>query len=267
MMKTVAKIAGFLLLVAAVAAAILQIIFPTPESFNCGRLPVLIAHAGGAINGKTYTNAMEAVELSVRNDYRFIELDLDVTAEGHIAAVHYWNEFHIQTGCVWDTLPLLSGDFKSRKIQDSLHPLSGGDIGRLFPAPLYLVTDKIADYNLINKEISVDKNRLLVECFSYRNYRTALQYGIKYPMLNIQGGGNLLKYAALLFARKVKIITVPIEMLTSCGEALACLHRYGIIIFAYTSNDRDFILKHSGKTVSGFYTDSVTCMPIGSRTK
>ena len=37
---------------------------PTPEDFNNAKFPnkgILIAHAGGAIGGKTYTNSIEAI--------------------------------------------------------------------------------------------------------------------------------------------------------------------------------------------------------------
>ena len=37
----------------------------------------LIAHAGGGIEGKVYTNSKEAVLNSLNNGYRFIELDFD----------------------------------------------------------------------------------------------------------------------------------------------------------------------------------------------
>jgi glycerophosphoryl diester phosphodiesterase len=246
------------LLLSIVVFTILWLVIPTPQSFRHERLPILIAHAGGAINGKTYTNSKEAVELSIKNGYHFIELDMDITKDGHIAAVHYWSELYTYTGIESDTIPLTSVEFKFRMIHGDLHPLLTNDINELFTDSVrYLVTDKIGNYDLINEEIVVNRNRLPVEVFAYSNYIKALHKGIKYPMLNIVNFRQLIKYSPLLLTKKVKMLTIPVEMIAICEKELAFLHRYGISIFAYTSNDKDFILKHGGKTVSGFYTDSV----------
>ncbi|GAB6011612.1 glycerophosphodiester phosphodiesterase family protein [Viscerimonas tarda] len=241
-----------------VILTIVWLAIPSPESFRCERFPILIAHGGGGINGQIRSNSREAVELSVKNGYCFIELDMQITKDGHIAAVHFWSDLYEQTGLEGDTIPLSSADFKLRKIQGYQHTLLGNDIKELFPDTVrYLVTDKIKDYDLIIKEIEVDKNKLLVEVFSYPQYLDALQKGIKYPMLNTINFQKLRKYSPLLIAKKIKMITVPVEMISSCEKELRFLHKYGVTIFAYTSNDKDFILKHGGKTVSGFYTDYV----------
>ncbi|MDR1810062.1 MAG: hypothetical protein LBR34_06645 [Prevotella sp.] len=249
-------IGGALLLI--IIFTIAWFITPAPESFRYNRTPVLIAHAGGAIDGKTYTNAKEAVELAINNGYCFIELDLEITKDQHIAALHFWRQLHSRTGVKSDTIPLSAADFETRRIQGRLHPLLADDINKLFSdTSLYLVTDIIQDYDLINQEIAIDRNKLPVEVFSYKSYCEALQKGIKYPMLSVATPLRLLIYSPLLITKKVKIITIPVEIIATHEKELKFLHEYGITIFAFTTNDKDFILKHIGKTVSGFYTDSV----------
>lgn len=65
-------------------------------------------------------------------------------------------------------------------------------------------------------------------------------------------------YWPLFLTKKVKIITIPTYLISNCPDKLAQLIQKGIIIFAFTSNDKEFIKRHSGKTVTEFYTDSIT---------
>ena len=52
-----------------------------------------IAHAGGGINGLTYTNSVNAIEQSILNNFKLIELDLLITEDKMIIASHDWKSF------------------------------------------------------------------------------------------------------------------------------------------------------------------------------
>jgi len=57
----------------------------------------LIAHAGGGINGLKYTNSLEAMEQSIEHGFKMVELDLLISSDGRIVAVHDWKTFHEMT--------------------------------------------------------------------------------------------------------------------------------------------------------------------------
>ena len=235
---------------------------PSPERFYAKEHEdkvILIAHAGGAIDGKVYTNSLEAVELSIRNEYDFIELDLYETEDKKIGALHNVHEFNDFTGFRDYSKPLNSEDFRSRRIYGTMHPLLSTDINRLFDKEqTYLVTDKIKNFDLLNEEILVSKELLLVEVFTYRSYFKALRKGIRHPMLCVKDSRDLSLYWPLLITGKISMITIPKELIALRQDDLESLYKRGVSIFAFTSNDKDYILKHAGTTVSGFYTDSIT---------
>lgn len=52
--------------------------------------PVLIAHAGGAIEGRSYTNSHDALSANAR-DYSMFEIDLSWTSDGHLVCIHNWH--------------------------------------------------------------------------------------------------------------------------------------------------------------------------------
>lgn len=253
---------GFILILICLVVSILYFfIYPTPKTFPIEdkTKPILIAHAGGVYEGKIYTNSIEAVEHSLNEGYDFIEIDLQILIDNKLGGIHDMAQFNKSIG-LGDILdPISSKDFKKHKIYNTLSPLLSDDIVSIFSKnKVYLVTDKIENPELLEKEIPLDKKRMLVETFSYKTYLNHVKYGYDYPMLCIGGKEELEHYWPLFIMGKIKIITFPAEKILDSKEKLEQLIKKDIAIFAFSSNDKNFILKYGGYTVSGFYTDSIT---------
>ena len=77
----------------------------------------LIAHAGGAIDGKVYTNSREAVEGSIKAGRKYIEIDLIKTSDGEYIAGHDWERINEMTGRNGDK-PLSKQEFLSSKLNE-----------------------------------------------------------------------------------------------------------------------------------------------------
>lgn len=261
-----------LLILGCIVIAVILIVniywFPTPERFpeENFRSPILIAHAGGAIDSFIYTNSKEALENAIKNEYKFIELDLVVTNDNNIAAAHSFQDFNEFTGHTPIDSAISSVDFKNRRLFGYLHPLLSEDINKLFSMnkDVLLVTDKIRDFDLINESLDIERERMLVEVFTYTSYAEALRKGIKYPMLSIWNEELLNHYMRYIYLRKVRMIVIPHDLVYTCPDKLKKLHEKGVAIFVYAinnpseTNNKDFILKYGGKIVTGFYTDSIT---------
>ena len=56
-----------------------------------------IAHGGGGVDGKTYTNSLEAWQHSYNSGNRVIDADLAYTADNHLVLRHNWNDNLEQT--------------------------------------------------------------------------------------------------------------------------------------------------------------------------
>src|SRR4030042_4627950 len=52
----------------------------------------LVAHAGGGIENLSYTNSLEALNLSYSKGFRFMELDFEWTNDGYLVLIHDWEE-------------------------------------------------------------------------------------------------------------------------------------------------------------------------------
>lgn len=142
--------------------------------------PDLIAHAGGNIDGFVYTNSFEALEQSIADGYRFIELDFQFTADSVLVAAHSWSEFNEQSGysSMGDSAPC-HNDFVSRRLHGLYKPLTARMIDSIFVANpnLFLVTDKVSDADVLESYFPRLKDRILVEAFSYDDYVELKQRG------------------------------------------------------------------------------------------
>ncbi len=164
---------------------------------------VLIAHAGGEIDGYVYTNSREALEKSVAAGHSFIELDLLFTADSVLVAAHSWEEFNEATGYAHkgDTAPAFA-DFSTRRIHGRYTPLSAAEINEFFTADstLVLVTDKISSPSVLAANFPTLKNRMVVEAFNYNDYSTLLSQGyyrVLYSCLATDLNSALVKHLLL----------------------------------------------------------------------
>ncbi|MDR0205790.1 MAG: sulfatase-like hydrolase/transferase [Bacteroidales bacterium] len=141
-----------------------------------------IAHAGGNIDGKNYTNCVEALDFSYKNGCRLFELDLLKTSDGKIVAVHDWETFKTISnypGTIDDT-PLTEKEFLSRKIHEKYTPMNMNAINSWFEKhpDAILVTDKINDPERIYKEFHF-RDRVIMELFTWNAVDKAIELGIK----------------------------------------------------------------------------------------
>ncbi|MBD5317371.1 MAG: hypothetical protein HDS11_06880 [Bacteroides sp.] len=141
-----------------------------------------IAHGGGAIDGQPITNSLEAVEHSIANGIKFIELDLQMTSDNKLVAAHDWGTFRELTGGGADDTQVPSlAEFCNKRIMGKYRPLTYLLIDSLFKAnpDLWLVTDKITDVNPIEAFLPDIKERIIVECFTPEQYDECRKRGLR----------------------------------------------------------------------------------------
>ncbi|MBR3628323.1 MAG: hypothetical protein IKN42_05720, partial [Elusimicrobia bacterium] len=166
----------------------------------------LIAHACGQIDDKTDTNSLEAIIKSINNGYKFIEIDLCLTKDNEIVAMHDFKKFNKMTNTTNDFYNVK--EIKKQKIYNKYTPLTAEDINQIFTTnkDLFLVTDKIEDYDILLKNFKFT-DRMIVEVFSIDDYKKALKKGILYPALCFCSNDlikDIIKY-------NVKIVTTHID--------------------------------------------------------
>lgn len=150
-----------------------------PTNFN------LIAHAGGEIDSFNYTNSLESINLSYKNGFKFIELDILETSDGHFVASHdwkYWSEITKYE----EKLPPSLKDFKQYKIHGKYTPLTIYDIKKWFKErpDATLITDKINTPDKFFKIYEL-KDQLIMELFDEESIRLANNLGVQFLISDI----------------------------------------------------------------------------------
>lgn len=215
-----------------------------------------IAHGGGGIDDKTYTNSMEAVAESMRRGYRMIELDLLVTTDGFIVAAHDWKSFRRRTGHAPDAIndqPMSAAEFRSKKIDSRYTPLDEEAIRVTFQKhpDLILVTDKIHDFSRLVRAFPFQE-RVIVEVFSPQEVLRAKANGVVNPMLSV---GNLEASLGLVLEQPVRHVALSTGELLRCPGAARKIFESGRSVFVFSSDDASLMANHIGTHVSAFYTD------------
>ena len=222
-----------------------------------------IAHAGGAVDSCIYTNSREALELAVKNGFRFIEFDFRLTSDSVMVAAYSWSDFNAMTGHGHrgDSVPSYK-EFSSRKIYGRYTPLSAHEINAFFREhpELYLVTDKISSPELLCRYFPELKERMVVEAFSYKDYirlRNEGFYLVLYSCMATDLGAALFKN--LLFNRLfpgeriewIALHTSAFDM--SLFKFLNRVRRFNVALF--TVDDLDSIPSEHSQRARIVYTN------------
>jgi len=215
-----------------------------------------IAHAGGGINDITYTNSIEAVLKSIDKGFKLIEIDLRETTDKHFVGVHDWLSLKKHSNnlnnITLDNSAISYEEFKKIKLFDKYTPITTKDINNIFSKnkDLILVIDKSNNFKKIKNDFLFDNSRIIVEVFSKKNYFESIEIGIENPMYS----ANHRDYDFII-KNNIKLIAASTNDILAYQDIYRNLIKQGIIIFAYSSNNKKFIEKNLNRLFSAVYTD------------
>lgn len=220
-----------------------------------------IAHAGGQIDGKTYTNSLEALNLSYSKGFRLFELDIIKTKDNHFVAAHDWEHWAKIVGYEGE-LPVSNQIFLSKKIFDKYTPLDMKSINRWFNEhqDAILVTDKV-NTPIEFSNLFIDKQRLMMELFDDNAVKEGLSCKILSAMPSQSVVDKLSKSDIKELADEgVQNIAVSRYFIKDNKRLLEEFKNNGIRPFVYNINfdtgiDEDYVVKYEMDYIFGIYAD------------
>lgn len=224
-----------------------------------------IAHATGSLEGYTYLNCKESLLSSLEKGYKYIEIDLQQTADGELVCVHDWEQFNkmtIPNLCEQDSniymrIPSLK-EFCKRKIYKKYSPLTLKDLILIRKTnPFIIVTDIICNSETLNRYFEKKtRNNVMVEAFSEKDYHELKKNGYT-PMLSI---GCVRHFDCISFIishlYKNDIEWITVEQHSSIRSLRLIKKLFNIKIALYTVNSPRFFKWHLGKDIDLIYTDN-----------
>ncbi len=200
-----------------------------------------IAHAGGAIEGFSYTNSLEALNQSYKNGLRYFELDLNTTRDNKIVATHDWSNWKKNTSYQGPIPPVLK-DFMSYKLHQKFTPLDAKLITNWFTEhpDTYLVTDKINNPRTMLKIFPTFSKRIYMELFSW----DAIKQANALPLGGVLATGNLFTekndYLQYIEKFNVKYVALSRKRIPHHLEKLIEMKKRGIKVYLFHTNQDGF---------------------------
>lgn len=221
-----------------------------------------IAHAGGKIDDRTYTNSLEALERNYQKGFRLFELDIIKTSDNKFVAAHDW-EFWAEITNFKGSLPVTESEFLQHPIRGIYTPMNIDRINKWFQEhpDAVLVTDKVNEPLAFSKQF-VDPERLMMELFDWQAIEESKKAGIKSPVLaqnvlvNIKGN----KIEKLLKAG-IQYVAVSRTFIEDHIPLLQELKANNIKVYVYhlnfdSSKDEAYVVKYEMDPIYGIYADS-----------
>jgi len=231
------------------------------EEGRSGVLPErIVIHAGGAVNGMTYTNSREALDLHYRAGCRVFELDFIWTADDHLVLLHDWHKTAIQVfGRHLSGQPMTHQEFLLGPRVDGLSSLDAGALGRwLREHPVAAVVTDIKAQNLkglaLLRSLPGVGYRFIPQIYSFDEYEAARGMGFDRIILTLYLA-NVSDDAVVEFARHHPLFAVTMPVDRALGSLPRRLAEIGVPTYAHTVNGRFQWALLQRRGVYGIYTD------------
>ena len=233
----------------------------------------LIAHAGGGVDGATYTNAKEALETAVQNGFQVIEVDFLETEDGKIVLGHEWDDIltkeslseNQDKGLTYDAYMEYKIDYRftAVDIEDLIEFMR-------MNRDIYIVTD--VKFEEENKEALLKKvytdiyeaaegsqeilNRFIVQVYDEESCEMICgiyEFPEKIYTLYHYEQYNYEAAALLCLKYDIPVVTTPESGLSP--DIIDMLHSKGIKVYVHTKNSLISAANWFDKGGDGVYTD------------
>ena len=233
----------------------------SPSWYETSRL---IYHAGGEVSGYTYSNSKEAVEKTLSDGNRLLEIDFLFTSDGHLVCLHEWQNL------LGMTQPCTLEKFLTVHIFNKFTTITAMNIiDYMAQYPdMYLIVDTKEDSlaAVVTELLRLcDSDPSIADRFVIQLYDAGMKAGILelYPF----GKDNFLftayKFGAdrpdeimkLCQQEEIRIVTVKYG-----AWNITTVQRFndaGFLVFEHTVNDTIRTNNGLARGVYGFYTDSL----------
>jgi len=224
--------------------------------------PLMIAHAGGGINGQDYTNSLEALELSYANGFRFFEIDFSWTSDNQLVCLHDWGKGFKEIFGFSTKQPLSYHEFQMQLYDaSSFLPCTLDTLATWVIAnpDVKIITDvKFDNIRAIRKIMAKHpklKQQLIVQFYQPEEYVVFTQMGFKnliWILYQYQGSLESVRK----HAEKMKLYALSMRASQAKKRPMQKAQKKGTKLFVYTLNSKSHAKKMVDKYgVSGIYTD------------
>ncbi len=224
--------------------------------------PLMIAHAGGGIDGISYSNSIEALNKSYANGFRYFEIDFSWTSDKQLVCLHDWGKRFEQVFSYKINAPLSFDQFLQQLEQtDRLHPCTYHSMAHWLKShsDSKIITDakhnNLDAIKLIIEKHPEIKSQLIPQFYQPHEYQVLKDMGFKdliWILYQYQGS----KSSIVEQAKNMDLMAICLHKRHAKKKYTQQLIQNGHKVFSYTINKQSKLKKLVKKyQVSGIYTD------------
>lgn len=224
-----------------------------------------VIHGGGLIEGYDKTNSLEAVQKSISEGGRILEIDFNFTRDGELACIHKWMNYYAPD-YIEDYEPLSLYKFKKAKIFNKFTPLDLDDLMNIMEENegTYLVTDikddNIEALKLISSKYPQMIDRIIPQAYSKAEVPIIKELGYKNIILTFYNMPytEVMQTSALVdFAKENNLFAFTFSYELANERFINELKKSNILLLTHTISTLEEQEIYRGLGVNGFYTDIV----------
>lgn len=222
---------------------------------------LVVAHAGGGIDGLSYTNSQEALDSALLKGVHYFELDFEWTSDHELVCMHDWDsDFYTKFGLT--SGPISLAEYKRLKMRVGLHQLELNDVVKWVHKhqkdQVFIITD-IKHENLTGLRLIA---QLYPEMTKY--FIPQIYYFLEYPQVREMGFDHVIltlyrshytDRSVSKFAEKYPLYALTMPVARGLAELPHHMKEKGIFTYAHTVNDLQMLQALQENGVNGIYTD------------
>jgi hypothetical protein len=217
-----------------------------------------VAHAGGGLNGMTYTNSLEALNHN-SGKFQLFEIDFSFTADGEIVCIHDWGvSSKITFGMEFDAAPTYD-EFNILVAKNNKYTNCNLDtlVQWLRKNPGKRVVTDVKNNNLQALKIIVSKypglrDSVIPQIYHAREYVEVKKLGFKDVILTLYRWDAIMPYIILrTFFMDLFAVTIPVER----AYYARYFRKLGIPTYVHTINSTEGLDIMRVYGVTEIYTD------------
>lgn len=221
--------------------------------------PHIVAHGGGQIGSKTYTNSLEALDNSYKKDIRLMEIDFEWTTDDELVCLHSWDGFLM--GFFNQPVRQYSfEEFENFQMINGWHQLTPEGLDKWFAyhSDAYLVTDvknrNVEALKKLKEEYPRLAEKTIPQIYQLDQYEKVKDLGYENIILTLyiirSTDDEIVKFVE---NNQVFAVTMPVNRAKT--DLLQRLTNSGTYVYTHTVNSPNLAQELEKLGVSGFYTD------------
>lgn len=248
---------------AVVALAIIIILSALPAYAAEESYERVIAHGGGAYKGYETTNSVEALNSSIANGYKIIELDMELSSDGKIIMLHDWDRTaKSYYGAVFPK-KLSQSQFMQLSVYGKFEVLTFDKLAAVLKEHpnVRIVTDckgdNLALLSLIAEQYPDFADRFIPQIYDFSQWDKVQELGYRDIILTLYAMADPDPDQIISFVKDHGIYAVTMPDYIAVRGICKQLSDQGIIVYVHPVSEYEDAQKFMGQGAYGVYTGSL----------